>query len=51
MGSLAIVVIDVLAENQLQVAFADDKQPVQELEVQSLDHPIAVGDHTALGYS
>jgi len=31
MGSLAVVVIDVLPKNHLQVALAEDEQPVQGL--------------------
>jgi hypothetical protein len=43
MGSLAVVVIDVLPKNQLQVALAEDEQPVQGFVAQSLDHPLAMG--------
>jgi hypothetical protein len=43
MGSLAVVVIDVLLENQLQVALTEDEQPVQSFVPQGLDHPLAMG--------
>src|SRR5438128_11326279 len=43
MGSLLVVVIDVLAKHQLQVALAEDEQPVQGFVAQSLDHPLAMG--------
>ncbi len=43
MGSLAVVVIDVLPKNQLQVALAENEQPVQGFAAQSLDHPLAMG--------
>jgi hypothetical protein len=33
-GSLAVVVIDVMMKNQLQVALAKDEQPVQSLVTQ-----------------
>ena len=42
MGSLAVVVIDVLPKNQTQVALAEDEQPVQGLVAQGLDHPLAM---------
>src|SRR5437667_9408543 len=42
MGSLAVVVIDVLPKNQTQVALAEDEQPVQGLMAQGLDHPLAM---------
>jgi len=42
-GSLAVVVIDVLLKNQLQVALAKDKHPVQSFVAQCLDHPLAMG--------
>ena len=43
MGSLLVVVIDVLAKHQLQVALAEDEQPVQGFVAQSLDHSLAMG--------
>jgi hypothetical protein len=43
MGSLAVVVIDVLLQNQLQVALAESEQPVQSFVAQGLDHPLAMG--------
>src|SRR6266581_4493841 len=43
MGSLLVVVIDVLPKNHLQVALAEDEQPVQRLVAQRLDHPLAMG--------
>src|SRR6266700_2242351 len=43
MGSLLVVVIDVLPKNQLQVAFAEYEQPVQGFVTQSLDHALAMG--------
>ncbi len=43
MGSLAVVVIDVLLKNQLQVALAKDEHPVQSFVAQCLDHSLAVG--------
>jgi hypothetical protein len=42
MGSLAVVVIDVLLKNRLQVPLAEDEQPVQGFVAQSLDHPLAM---------
>ena len=41
--SLAVVMIEVLLKNQLQVALAEDEQPVQSLVAQSLDRTLAVG--------
>ena len=41
--SLAVVMIEVLLKNQLQVALAADEQPVQGLVTQSLDRTLAVG--------
>ena len=43
MRSLAVVVIDVVAKNQPQVALAEDEQPVQGLVANGLDHPLAMG--------
>ncbi len=43
MGSLAVVVIDVLAKDQLQVALPEDEQPVQGFVAQGLDHALAMG--------
>jgi hypothetical protein len=53
MGSLAVVVIDELPKNQLQVALAEDEQPVQGFVAQRLDHALAmgVGSWTAVGVS
>jgi hypothetical protein len=43
MGSLAVVVIDVLLKNQLQVALAEDEQPVKGFVTQGFDHALAMG--------
>lgn len=42
MRSMAVVVIDVLVEHQVEVVFSEDDQPVQSLVAQSLDHPLAM---------
>ncbi len=51
MGTLAVVVIDVLPKNQSEVALAEDEQPVQDFVAERLDHPLAmcVGSRTAIG--
>src|SRR5260370_28841992 len=51
MGSLLVVVIDVLLKNHLQVPLAEDEQPVQGLVAQRLDHPLAmrVGSRAPVG--
>jgi len=43
MGSLLVVVIDVLPKNHLHVALAEDEQPVQGFVAKSLDHALAMG--------
>jgi hypothetical protein len=43
MRSLAVVMLDVLAKNRLQMALAEDDQLVQSFVAQGLDHPFAVG--------
>ena len=51
MGTLAVVVIDVLPKNQSEVALAKDEQPVQGFVAERLDHTLAMGvrSRTAVG--
>jgi len=43
MRPLSVVVLDVLAKNRAQVAFAEDEQTVQALMSNGFDHALAMG--------